>query len=67
MLLPAQTRYVSGEVSVFEQLVLAGEEKELTELPYHLHNFLVGCLIEHVRDANVVHQTLALGFLDARE
>lgn len=67
MLVPVQTPYVSGEVSVFEKLVSIGEEKILCELPRQLHDFLVQCLIEHLRDVEITQQTLALVYLAARE
>lgn len=67
MLLPIQTTYISGKISVFEKLVSTAEENSLTELPPQLHDFLVSCLVERLEDADIVHQTLALGFLGVQE
>ncbi|MDE2173426.1 MAG: hypothetical protein KGJ31_02400, partial [Patescibacteria group bacterium] len=63
MLLPEKSPYVSSETSMFDTLVRAGEEKALITLPIQLHGFLVGCLAEHVRDPEIVHQVLALSIL----
>jgi hypothetical protein len=65
MLLPTRSPYVSGEISIFDTLVRAGEEKSSITLPFQLHAFLVGCLVEHVRDGEIVHHILALGLLES--
>lgn len=65
MLLPTKNPYVSAEISLFDTLVRTGEEKSLIALPFHLHIFLVGCLVEHLRDQNITHHTLALGLLQS--
>lgn len=67
MLLPIQAPYVSGKVSVFEKLVTAGEARAFVELSQPLHDFLVQCLLDHLSDVDVVHQTLALRFLGTQE
>lgn len=67
MLLPIQAPYVSGDVSVFEKLVSTGEVRAFVELPQQLHEFLVTCLLEHLTDVDVVHQTLALTFLGVQQ
>ena len=63
MLLPKSSPYVSGEVSIFDTLVGAGEEKSSVTLPFQLHAFLVGCLVEHMRDVGIVHHSVSLDFL----
>lgn len=63
MLLAERNPYVPGEVSLFDTLVKAGEEKALVTLSLQLHVFLVNCLVEHLYDHAITHQTLALGFL----
>lgn len=63
MLLPESNPYVSGEISILETLVRAGEEKASVSLPPQLHMFLVGCLAEHLRDPDIAHHVLALGLL----
>lgn len=65
MLLPKSDPYVSGEMSIFDTLVKAGEEKCFIALPFQLHLFLVNCLVEHVRDREIVHHVLALGLLQS--
>lgn len=65
VLLPEKNPYVSGEMSLFDTLVRTGEEKSSVMLPFPLHSFLVACLAEHLRDTEIVHGTLALGFLNA--
>lgn len=67
MLLPKSNPYVSDDISIFNTLVRAGEEKSLTALPYHLRAFLVDCLVEHVRDREIVHHVLALDLLRSTE
>ncbi|MEK7604513.1 MAG: hypothetical protein AAB442_01835 [Patescibacteria group bacterium] len=67
MLLARQNPYVSGEVALFDTLVRAGEEKASVTLPHALHGFLVDCLVEHLRDPEITHDVLALGFLRAVE
>lgn len=67
MLLPTKELYVSGEVSVFEKLVGAGEAKSHITLPFQLHLFLIHCLIEHLRDIDIVHEVLAMNFLRSTE
>ena len=65
MLLPKSSPYVSGEFSVFDTLVRAGEEKSLVALPFQLRIFLIECLVEHLRDREIVHHVLALNFLQS--
>ncbi|MCR4276374.1 MAG: hypothetical protein NUV90_03250 [Candidatus Parcubacteria bacterium] len=67
MLLPKSNSYVSGETSIFDTLVKAGEEDSFIALPYQLHTFLVQCLVEHVRDREIAHYVLALHFLRSAE
>ena len=63
MLVPKKNPYVSGEISVFDTLVTAGEKKSHITLPFQLHVFLVGCLTEHLRDTGITHHVLAIGLL----
>jgi len=63
MLVPEKNPYVSGEISIFDTLVRAGEEKSHVTLPVQLHMFLVGCLVEHLRDTGITHHVLAIGVL----
>ena len=65
MLLAKKNPYVSGEISIFDTLVRAGEEKSSVALPFQLHTFLVDCLVEHVRDTGIVHHVLAVTFLSS--
>ncbi len=66
MLLPAQERnFVSGETALFSDLVAVGEARSHTTLPISLRNFLVSCLVEHLSDPAIVHQVLALNFLES--
>ncbi len=67
MLLPTKEPYISGEGSIFEKLVEAGEAKSHITLPFQLHLFLIGCLVEHLYDKNIVHEVLALSFLHSIE
>lgn len=67
MLLPKKNPYVSSEISLFDMLVRAGEEKSLITLSLQFHAFLVECLIEHLRDCEIVHNTLALSLLRSAE
>ena len=67
MLLPKTNPYVPGDISIFNTLVSAGEEKSCIALPYHLRGFLVDCLVEHVRDREIVHTVLALSLLHSAE
>lgn len=66
MLLPQGNQYVSGEVTLFDKLVRAGEERSSITLPHRLHAFLVGCLLEYLRDISLLEKVLALDFLQAR-
>ena len=67
MLLAKTNPYVPGKVSIFHTLVSAGEEKSCITLPHHLRGFLVDCLVEHVRDREIVHTVLALELLHSTE
>jgi len=67
MLLPKSNSYVSGEFSVFDTLIKAGEESSFISLPYQLHTFLAQCLVEHLRDREIVNHVLALHFLHSAE
>ncbi len=66
MLLPEQGSY-SHAISVFNQLVRAGEEKSLTPLPHPLREYLVWCLLEHVHDVDIVDEAIALNYLRSFE
>lgn len=67
MLLPENNPYVPSDISIFNTLVRAGEEKSCIALPYHLRGFLVDCLVEHVRNRKIVHSVLALDLLHSTE
>lgn len=66
MLLPQGNDYVSGEVSVFDKLVRAGEENACIDLPLRLRSFLIGCLMEYLRDIGMFQECLALNILEHR-
>lgn len=63
ILLAARNPYVSDEEPIFCKLVKAGEERSYVTLPFQLHMFLVDCLVEHLYDPEIVHEVLALNFL----
>lgn len=68
MLLPTANAHVSGRisaVSVFEKLVQKGEVESLITLPVLHHSFLVGCLVEHLDDVAIFHDSVALNLLNA--
>lgn len=65
MLLAEKNPNVPGEVSLFGKLVSAGEEKSLITLSLQLRLFLVNCLVEHLYDHAITHQSLAHGLLDS--
>lgn len=67
MLLPENTPYVSSEISLFEKLVAAGEDKSHITLPLQLHGFLVACLNDHLRDTRILSHVLAANFLRSAE
>lgn len=67
MLLPEKTPYVSSEISLFEKLVGAGEDRSHVELPLQLHGFLVACLTEHLRDTKILSHVLAINLLRSTE
>lgn len=67
MLLPKNTPYVSGEISLFEKLVGVGEDRSHVALSLQLHGFLVACLAEHLRDTRILSHVLAVNFLRSAE
>lgn len=67
MLLPENTPYVSSEISLFEKLVRAGEDKSHVTLPLQLHGFLINFLHEHMRDTEILSHLLALSLLHSTE
>lgn len=67
MLLPKNTPYVSGEISLFEKLVGVGEDRSHVALSLQLHGFLVACLAEHLRDTRILSRVLAVNLLRSAE
>ena len=65
MLLPTVSPYVSGEISVFEKLVQAGEAESFVTLPYPIHLFLVGVLVDHLYDVKLFRESVALNLMNA--
>ncbi len=67
LLVPGNNPSVSGETAILDTLVAIGEERSYITLPFHLRMFLIGCLAEYIRDPDITHTVLALGFLQSSE
>jgi len=65
LLLYKQDPYVSPAVALFDTLIQAGEAKAHVALPVNLRVFLVSCLIEHLREPDIVRCVLALDLLES--
>ncbi|OIP58871.1 MAG: hypothetical protein CO143_01705 [Candidatus Moranbacteria bacterium CG_4_9_14_3_um_filter_45_14] len=65
LLIAEKNPYVSEETVLFDDLVRVGEEKAHIALSRNLRLFLVSCLIEHLRDTDIVWRILALDFLES--
>lgn len=65
MLLVPSTLSVSGEMALFGDLVRIGEEKTFVTLSVGLRLFLIQCLVEHLRDPDIVWRVLAFDFLES--
>jgi hypothetical protein len=65
LIVAEKTLFVSSEVSLFDKLVSAGEEKAHITLPHQIRIFLVLYLTEHLCDTSIIHNVLALGLLNS--
>ncbi|MDP3957730.1 MAG: hypothetical protein Q8Q10_04485 [bacterium] len=65
LLIANENPFVSKVFALFDAVVGAGEEAAHITLPVSLRVFLTDCLIEHLRDHDILGRTLALDFLEA--
>lgn len=64
MMIPSTALHVADEVSIFEQLVRAGEEETLQTLQEPLHGFLARCLVDEWKDVAMMSEPLAKQLFD---
>lgn len=65
LLVPNQHPYASEVDAIFVTLIRAGEAESHITLSFSLRTFLANCLVEHLRDPDIVRSVLALDLLES--